>query len=280
MPELNDSGVYNNGDVAIFTDLSDIPPRTFVSGLYALVLCTDGKAATEINGKSYDIRKNDLFVCRPNVIVENSMMSIDFKSCCIVVRVGFVEKIIPRVDNAWDFHRIFEDSPCTHLTDDMASVFLLYFNLIQSRIKHCSERSLKKVVNALLVAFMYDFRDTVSANANRDPHPCNSREAHLKAFIELLTSLYPKNRSVQYYADKLCITPKYLSTICKSISGRSASKIINQYVAADIEYQLRHTERSIKEISTELGFPNISFFGKYVRNVFGKSPKAIRDSAE
>lgn len=278
MPELNENGVYNNGDVAIFTDLSDIQSRTYVSDLYAVVLCTAGKGSVMIDGTLREIRPNDLMVCSPNVIIEKAMMSVDFQCCCFVMRVGFIEKIIPRVDNVWDFHLLFEKSILTHLTSDEASVFILYFNLILSRVNHCSERSLKHVVNSLLVAFMYDFRDTVKSGNIPESHPQTSRETHFKAFIELLSGSYPKSRSVQYYADRLCITPKYLSTICKSIGGRSASKFISQYVAADIEYQLRHTDKPIKTISLEMGFPNISFFGKYVKNLFGKSPKAIRES--
>ena len=87
---------------------------------------------------------------------------------------------------------------------------------------------------------------------------------------------YNKNRDVKFYADKLNISPKYLSNICKRVSGKSASIIINQYVIKSIKHSLIYTNKSIKEIALELNFENISFFGKYTKRVLGLSPKIYR----
>ena len=81
---------------------------------------------------------------------------------------------------------------------------------------------------------------------------------------------------VAVYADKLHVTPKYLSAVCKDISGETASDIINQYVIKDVLYLLKKSEKSIKEIVNELDFPNLSFFGKYVKRYTGSSPKQYR----
>ena len=95
-------------------------------------------------------------------------------------------------------------------------------------------------------------------------------------FLELLSSTYPKPRNVAYYADKLCLTPKYLSTVCREACGSTASEIINRYVVRDVQYLLRQRGKSIKEICNELEFPNLSFFGRYVKKHLGLSPKAYR----
>lgn len=82
---------------------------------------------------------------------------------------------------------------------------------------------------------------------------------------------------VSFYADKLNVTPKYLSAVCKEISGHTASDIINQYVVKDVEALLKRSGRSIKEVANELMFPNLSFFGKYVKKHLGVSPKQYRE---
>ena len=93
----------------------------------------------------------------------------------------------------------------------------------------------------------------------------------------MLTSDYPKDRSVSTYAERLCITPKYLSAVCKEFTGKPASDLIDKYVIKDILYLLKKTNKSIKEICNELEFPNISFFGKYVKRTIGMSPKLYRE---
>ncbi|WP_287679026.1 helix-turn-helix domain-containing protein, partial [Bacteroides sp.] len=78
--------------------------------------------------------------------------------------------------------------------------------------------------------------------------------------------------------EKLFVTPKYLSAICKEISGETASDIITRYVKKDIECLLKQPNKTIKEIANELDFANLSFFGKYVKRIFGVSPKEYREN--
>lgn len=80
------------------------------------------------------------------------------------------------------------------------------------------------------------------------------------------------------YADRLCITPKYLSAVCKATTGKTASDIINRYVVEDIRRLLKQPGKSIKEIANELDFPNLSFFGKYVKKHLGTSPTQYRNA--
>ena len=102
------------------------------------------------------------------------------------------------------------------------------------------------------------------------------RDVLFRRFIELLASTRIKQRKVSWYAEKLCISPKYLSTICKQVSGKTAYCWINEYVVIDIRYWLKNTNKTIKEIADILEFPNISFFGTYCRNHFGISPTEYR----
>lgn len=104
-----------------------------------------------------------------------------------------------------------------------------------------------------------------------------SGEFLLNKFIDLLETSYPKNREVSYYAEKLHVTPKFLSSICKASCGQTASRLIDKYVLKDIEYLMKQFSKTIKEIANELDFPSISFFGKYVKKHFGMSPRALRE---
>ena len=79
-----------------------------------------------------------------------------------------------------------------------------------------------------------------------------------------------------FYADKLCISSKYLSQIIKNVSGFSAPDIIDKYVILEAQHLLRHTDLSVKEIADQLNFPNQSFFYKYFKSHTGCTPNSYR----
>jgi AraC-like DNA-binding protein len=84
---------------------------------------------------------------------------------------------------------------------------------------------------------------------------------------------------VSYYASHLNITPKYLSTVCKQVSGKSPTRWITESVIDDIYQQLRSTDLSVKEISHKMGFPNSSFFGQYFKEESGMTPLEYRNKS-
>lgn len=92
-------------------------------------------------------------------------------------------------------------------------------------------------------------------------------------FIELVHLNYIKQRSINFYADKLCLTPKYLSTVVKNCSGKTSYEWINERVIERAQILLKTTNMSVQQISDELNFSNQSFFGKYFKRHVGKSPK-------
>ena len=92
----------------------------------------------------------------------------------------------------------------------------------------------------------------------------------------MLGSTQAKHKPVEYYSRELCVTAKYLSAVCKKCSGKTANEWIKEQVMEDIRYYLRSTDMSVKQISHLLGFPNTSFFGKYVKEHFGMPPVQFR----
>ena len=131
-------------------------------------------------------------------------------------------------------------------------------------------------MNALVTAFFYCVKSVTKRQMKRAPRSSSAKEYLFRDFVELLSSLHPKPRQLRYYAERLCVTPRYLSLACKECSGQTASQLIDLYVTKEIEYLLRHSAKSIKEICMELGFPNQSTFAKYVREHLGTSPKQYR----
>ncbi len=105
----------------------------------------------------------------------------------------------------------------------------------------------------------------------------SSRQSELtNQFIRLVERNYTKQRELKFYAQKLALTPKHISLVVKRTSGKSATEWIEKYVILDAITQLTSTDKSIKEIAYDLGFPSQSFFGKYFLRVTGVSPAQYR----
>ena len=101
-----------------------------------------------------------------------------------------------------------------------------------------------------------------------------------RSFLELVNADDGSHRSVCYYADRLCYSPKYLSFIIKTVTGKTPLQIINEHAIKQIKVKLRYTDISMKELADLFDFPNPSFFGKFVKMHTNMSPMQYRQSKE
>jgi araC-type DNA-binding domain-containing proteins len=107
----------------------------------------------------------------------------------------------------------------------------------------------------------------------------DSRQSEvMNAFISLVKSNYHEHRDVEYYAGRMNLTAKYLTTLIKKASGKPALQWIEDYVILDAKAQLSSTQNSIQQICYDLNFPTPSFFGRYFKRAVGMSPSEYRRS--
>ena len=230
---------YCDNRLALIDDLHTLGQTNAVRVEFIIAaLCIKGRASLYINGEAYTMNEYDLLICHPNIILEKSMVSADVQFRCICMSPEYISQLAVISNNSWDILKYLEQNP--------------------------------------ILTFLYEFHDAMERFGKFATPTYSSSERLFKEFLHLLVSSYPKPRMVAVYADKLHVTPKYLSAVCKEISGETASDIINQYVIKDVLYMLKKSEKSIKEIVNELDFPNMSFFGKYVKRYIGVSPKQYR----
>lgn len=95
-------------------------------------------------------------------------------------------------------------------------------------------------------------------------------------FMDLIRTHYKEHRGAEFYADKLCLTPKYLTKVIKENSGKSANDWIDDYVVLEAKALLKSTNMTIQQISDELNFPSQSFFDKFFKRHVGVSPKEYK----
>ena len=113
------------------------------------------------------------------------------------------------------------------------------------------------IIDSLAQAIIYEIQDAFATVAKIEPVKYTSSNMLFSRFLELLSESAPKEREVTYYADRLFVSPKYLSAVCKEVCGNTASAIIGAYVTKEVERLLKANTMSIKEIANELNFSSI-----------------------
>lgn len=244
---------------------------------FASLLCTQGEGTLHVNNQKIHIRQNDLLICQPGTLIENETLSKDFIYCGLYLSTDFLNALNNIPTNVWNVRNHLEQHPLIHLSPQASKIYCQYYELIHVKLQAAHIDAHQRFITTCLTqAFLYEFYVILEQYLHDTPLRFTSGDNIFKKFIDLLLQTYPKPRSVNWYAEMLHVTPKYLTTICKHACGETASYIINHYVINDIKRLLMRPEKSVKEIVLELEFPSISFFGKYVKKHLGVSPKFYR----
>lgn len=275
--ELEHLAAYHDDRIALIHQICDISRVPIRMKVYTSILCLKGTAVVNLNNQKYQVKPNDMLICHPDVMLQHCMVSNDFDFKGILMSPDYMKQLSVITAGSWDIKFFLEKRPVLQLTPEESKLFCQYYDLLMSKLKGSPRHHQRQLINALLLAFLYEFHDSLERFIAIKPRPFNASEKLFKEFMDLLMSAYPKPRSVNYYANRLCITPKYLTAVCKKITNHTASELINQYVVKDIAYLLHNPSISIKEVSNEMDFPNLSFFGKYVKKHLGCSPKHYRE---
>lgn len=250
------------------------------TGWRMLLFCLDGRFQIEVNGTPYTIEPDDIAFCTPDKMVTRTMMSPDFRGYLFGCSTAFAKRIFPNSADLWNKVFFMSQNFKIHLHDRESSELLEDYDFLKRKIIRTDHLYYDDIMRCLLQAFLYQtahvLGNHVVAEAAPAEGPLQSRHQICQAFIDLLSATRPVPRSVQWYAERLCKTPRYLSTAVKRASGKTASEWIHEALTREVADALKNSPKSIKEISDELDFPNLSFFGRYCRQRLGCSPSAFR----
>ena len=276
-------------NVAYFKDIEALAPyidKDPVEAL-ALIFVTKGKLTITIDSETVVARSHDLLVCRPHTIFGKYTVSSNFDCSVVALSKDFIYNIISNVRIKW-VNITSTRTPLLHLDDNMVRLINNYYHLLGSSIVANTDgynaMSVRYLTFALLEELKsYALRIGAIPVEQLDENPVRQSDVIFKRFITLASKAMAEetnpSRSIQYYAEMLNVSPKYLTHVCKVCSGDTAKNIIGKMLIKRIETLLIYNDMSIKEIAMQLGFPDVSNFGRYVKAKLGESPRAIRSRA-
>ena len=240
---------------------------------------TEGETNVSLNLREYRLKKDSLFIVGPkNILQVNSDEY--FKADVIVVSLDFMRRINIDTKNMVQLFLQFAATPNLTLTTEESRSVRSFISLIERETRGRETQFTYDIVSGLIAATIYKVGDILHNYLTEHPevqNPTHNRaEEYFKQFTQLLGEHYRTERSVGFYARQLCITPKYLTTLIKRISGLSVSEWIDNYVIIEAKTLLKYSNMSIQEIAYYLNFPNQSFFGSYFKRNTGMSPSQYK----
>ena len=266
-------------DGLILTDCISAAPVLQSSTRFNFILmamCKKGKAQYSIDTRQQVVKPGDLMFVSERHVIDNYEASPDFECLCIMLTTEYYHGFVQDVKNVSSLLLFSMNNPVVPLTSKEIQVFTNYFETIRKKMADRSHQYRTPLVQALLLAMFYDMSNVIYRVERMTNRKQTRAEAIFANFIHLLEQNFRTQRRVSWYADQLCITPKYLSEIIKKISLRTPNEWIDSYVILEARVLLKNTTKSIKEITDELNFPNQSFLGKYFKEHVGVSPSEYR----
>ena len=146
-----------------------------------------------------------------------------------------------------------------------------YFSLIWDAVHLHPYR--REAVRHLVTSLFYHFH-YLQADNRRDEQLRPSRQEELfRRFITLVNEHCKTQRTTTFYADRLCLSPRYLSSVIRNVSGRTVVEWVNRAVILEAKVLLKHSDLLTYQIADELHFPNPSFFSKFFKRMTGMTPQ-------
>ena len=245
----------------------------FIQDVTTAVVLTEGETQMSINTIEYHIEAPAVIVLLPDVVVCQKEDR-NAASFSIIMSKEFIEPMTVDAGTRTFLHgKIFQNP--VHRIENL-SVFFNYRDMLLNLLQSAACNYKIEAARHLTLTLMYGYMLTKQTGCM--PIPCSRNEQIVKEFLELVRDNYTVCREVAQYADRMCITPKYLSMAVKDASGKTPLEWIEDYTVSAAKAMLSSSEDSIDTISIELNFGSQSLFGKFFKRVTGMSPREYRKS--
>ncbi len=242
-----------------------------------VIIVFSGSMHYRINLEELWAYSNDLITVQKGAIGEFLHSSPDLQ----VAVIAFSNELFHMNDHlevAMKMQQMLYENPVKHLSAESLKEIRMVYELMKKKIIENDNPFRKEILQGYVRALMYTILHKLLETLQQVPAYIQNNRQHeiYMQFIREVQRNYQKERSVAYYADRLCITPKYLSQTVQKASGRLAGEWISEYVILEAKALIKSHCYTIQQISEMLHFPNPSFFGRYFKKKVGCTPKAYQ----
>lgn len=238
-----------------------------------IAVYTSGHCRMKINLNEYEVESPMLLTLMPGQIVEQLEHSPNLQGYAIALSKRFIDML--NLPGWQQRYMAMYNNPLNVITPDLMQPIRIFYAILYRAAANEDNPFRLQVIENLIRVFYYG---GIGSFHPKEKDETIYKNSVVERFMELVQEHYREERLIGFYADKLCITPKYLSKLVKEHTGRSAGDWIENHVILEARAMLQSSDMTIQQIAAALNFPNQSFFGKYFKRVTGLSPKQYRNA--
>lgn len=271
---------YSDNDIVIVDNVQKFAEVSAAHvSMNGVAICMQGKVQATINGQQIELHQNQVAIIPQSVTVTDLMISPDFNLKAMFLTNRILQSFLREKMTIWNDLVYVRRIHVISMEDEDLQFYTNFYEMLSvCFVKHTDYPFRTDVIQSLLRAAVLGLCGAIKQRVLTNDVLLDAGTAnnHFQRFLDLLHSLEVKHHTVEWYAQELCISSKYLSALCKKHSGKTANEWITEHVLEDIRYYLKQTDYTPKQICDLIGFPNTSFFGKYVKEHFGMTPIQFR----
>ena len=239
------------------------------------IVITAGQLSCLVDFRMWSLKAPAVALFLPGQVVESIDLDVDFSGFGMVMNPEFTDSLNLPVSLQ---ERLFiKDTQFYSVSEEVLDALSSVYRQVSSLMNQPDNPYREEIIRHLFSAHYYGLGYYMHGLQSQ-PSTMTAQQEKCEKFMSLLAENFKNHRDIGFYADKLCVTSKYLSTMLKQETGMTALDWIERHVVLYAKSCLSSTSMTIQEISDELDFPSQSVFGKYFKRVEGMSPKAYRQS--
>lgn len=258
-------------------DLFLTAPYPFKIQIPIILLCLDGRMHVKLNLNEYDLHRNSLLFVLPESIGQCLDISADCRIVCIALSSDYIIAE-ENLKGALIVRKFLARQTSLDLTDAQTAEILSICRAVQDKLRQPDFRFKYDILKGYLQVLYGDLCQLMAPLVEAQDARQGSRKKQIfDRFLEELRQHCTMERSIGFYAERLCLTPKYLSQVVHAVSGRHAGEWIRDYVILEAKALLKSGQYTIQQVSDMLNFANQSFFGVYFKKAVGCSPTVYKE---
>lgn len=286
---LGSDGPGNSRDVFLASDLhldrhtSKLVNEPFRFNGFLAIICKKGSFPVEINLTRYEMKPDSLLLYVPGHIMR--IYEADGPERALDLTIAAVNRDFLG-ESRIDMGHLFKEAlsvlkqPIIHLDSDEMDIIADYLDIgyrLNARDPMGLENSLYGLISAIFNYFGDIWQEKLKQAPNLAEAGATARSRLVfDSFLELVAEYHDTERGMSFYAEKLCLSPKYLSKVIRKVSGKGGPELIDDFVILEAKNLLRYSDCPIKEIVYRLNFSNSSVFYKFFKSHTGMTPSQYR----
>ena len=261
------------------SDLADFVKRPYRLRFGVNILCISGEADFSVNLSDHPVKAGTVVIVLPNNLLDIHRISSDFRAKVFFFSETLFRESTFRLEGT--LFKYIAEHPFSDLDENAAASAEHWMQMAEYTYNDRDKIHRQAITRNRLQNMFLEYDNKIRRMTWGDGGRLSvsmRRTDLFRRFMELVHHHCCRRHEVAFYADRLCISARYLTAVCRAVLGRSAKEMIDEVLLLEIKMRLRSTDLSIQEIADETYFPDQSYLGRFFKRHTGQSPTAYRSS--